>query len=85
MTVPPELSKHGITHAVVVRGRLSPVLRAALVAGQPITTVETCSVLCVRDDADRDLTDVVGLLEGAHLRIQEVHLVPHALTEAPPR
>jgi hypothetical protein len=84
MDIPPERSRHGITHAVVVRGRLSPVLRAALVAGQPITTVETCSVLCVRDDADRDLTDVVGLLDGAQLRVQEVHLVPHALTEPTP-
>ena len=81
--IPPERSQPGVTHEVVVRGRLSPVLRAALVAGQPITAVETCSVLCVRDAEDRDLADVVGLLEGAHLRIQEVHLVPQP--EPPPR
>jgi hypothetical protein len=72
----------GVAYEVVVRGRLGPVLRAALVAGQPITTVEACSVLRVRDAKDRDLTDLVGILEDAHLSVQDVHPVAELVDEA---
>ena len=68
----------GVAYEVVVRGRLGPVLRAALVAGQPIISIEACSVLRVCDVKDRDLTDLVGLLEGAHLCVQDVHPVAEA-------
>ena len=81
MAGPHPSPSEGVAYEVVVRGRLGPVLRAALIAGQPITAVEACSVLRVRDANDRDLTDLMGILESAHLSVQDVHPVPELVDE----
>ena len=79
---PPERSQHGVAYEVVVRGRLSPVLRAALVAGQPITAVEACSVLCVRDAATGTSRTWWASSRAPTSSVQEVHPCP---TGAPAR
>ena len=63
-----------VEYELTVRGRLGPVLRAAL-AGDRYSTVEQSTVIRVRDDGDPDLLEVLRVLEAADVAVREVHEV----------
>ncbi len=66
-----ERDEDGCTYELTIAGTVGPVMRCVLPASS-VVTVET-STFRVEESAERDLAQVVALIEAAGVRVRAVH------------